>query len=471
MDLEFCAELFAPFHNGELFVGFSGGADSTAVLLLAAELRSRFAFDLTAVHFDHGLRPESACEAETARQFAQARAIKFRLISLALHPGPNLEARAREARLRCWRELAGDRPNCAVLLGHHRDDRLENLFLRLARGSNASGLSGMRTESTIVGVRFLRPLLYSSRSEIEDFLHERGVDQWIHDASNSSIDFERNFLRNKLLREWFERNNAARSGCLHSLDVLEQDALFLEDEARKRYGMIAGTADTPVDFWRNLEPAMLPRVLRFYLNDHFDCARLPSISMIERLKLALQRTSPEKRLIDLGGGIFLELRGDRLRPHHTPSPAPSTERIWRWRREPEVEWHRFLLRASLEDRPPDHSTLETAFFDADQLPDTLLLTPRRPGDKIVPFGRKKPVSLKKLRVDRKLSAEFAAPVLRDGRSGEILWAPGIRHGAAAPVSEKTCRVAVFRCSAAEIPSRNVPPPPVPVPHGTADAQC
>ena len=470
MNLEFCAELFTPFRNGQLFVGFSGGADSTAVLLLAAELRSRFGFDLTAVHFDHGLRPESAREADMARQFAEALDVEFRLIPLALHPGPNLEARARDARLRCWRELAGCRTKCAVLLGHHRDDRLENLFLRLARGSNSSGLTGMQKYSMVDGVRFLRPLINSSRSEIENFLRERGVDQWIHDASNGSTDFERNFLRNKLLREWFERSSAARAGCLHSLDVLELDAQFLESEAEKRYRAIAETAETPLEFWQKLEPAMLPRVLRFYLSDRFDCSVLPTAAMIERLKSAWRSTSPEKRLIDLGGNIFLELRGNRLRPCRSAMPA-QPDRVWRWRSEPRVEWNDYLLLFSLEDRLPDHFSLETACFDADRLPELLRLTPRHPGDKIVPFGRSTPVSLKKLRVDRKLPAEFAAPVLRDGRSGEILWAPGIRHSAAAPVSEKTRRVAVFRCFAEETLSRNAPPPPVPAPPGTADAQC
>ena len=129
----------------ELFVGFSGGADSTAALLFTVDAAAELDIKVTAVHFDHGLRgAESAAEAEAAREFAAKRDIPFRQIDLHLDPeGCDLENRARQARLAVWKQLTADSPGSAVVLGHHADDRVESLFLRLARGSNVSGLISM----------------------------------------------------------------------------------------------------------------------------------------------------------------------------------------------------------------------------------------------------------------------------------------------------------------------------------------
>ena len=90
MNLEICGKLFKSFRGGTLYAGFSGGADSTAVLLAARLYRERIGFRLTAVHFDHGLRgEESRGEARDAARFAAAHGIEFRLVELHLAPGPN----------------------------------------------------------------------------------------------------------------------------------------------------------------------------------------------------------------------------------------------------------------------------------------------------------------------------------------------------------------------------------------------
>ena len=82
-------------------------------------------------------------------------------------------------------------------------------------------------------------------------------------------------------------------------------------------------------------------------------------------------------------------------------------------------------------------------FDAALLPDELIVDRRRPGDRILPFGRTTELSLKKLRIDRKLPFDYPCPVLREP-SGRILWAPGIRHSACAPLSAATTQAVEFR---------------------------
>ncbi len=442
MKLENCAELFRSFCGGRLFAGFSGGADSTALLLAAHEFQPRFGYELTAVHFDHGVRPESAAEAEGARRFAEERGIPFQCVTLNLSGGANLEARAREARLAYWRQTAADKPGTAVLLGHNRDDRVENLFLRLGRGSNTSGLTGLRQDVTVAGVRILRPLLQFSRSEIEEFLHSRNIFEWQNDSSNAANEYERNFLRNRLLAEWSARTPAIRSALARSLEVLELDAHFLEKEAQRLFLQISASAETPLCFWRSLDPALLPRVLRYYLAEHFPQEPIPAFDTVERFTAFLKNRSAEKRLLPLGGDFYLELRGDIIKPFQDQAIPPDL--TWNWRKQHSIRWGGFCFEVFYCDTPPEPD-LQLAFFDAELLPETLIIGMRRAGDRIIPFGKTSPLPLKKLRSDRKIPAERILPVLRTAENAPLLWAVGIRHSATAPVTAAGGRIAVFKC--------------------------
>ncbi len=443
MQLENCAGLFAPFASGTLFAGFSGGADSTAALLAALHHRKRFGYRLAAIHFNHHLRgTESDREAEEARAFAAERGIEFRVIDLRLSSPGSPEAAARAARLEVWKQLAGGTPGAGVVLGHHADDRAENLLLRLARGSNATGLTGLRADATVEGVRFLRPLLNVSRAEIEAFLRGRNIRRWAEDSSNNDPGIRRNRLRHAILPALYEMFPGGREGVRHSLDMLERDAEFLESEARRRFAEIAGDDSSSFAFWKTLPPALLVRVLRLLLSAAAGNDRIPPAALPELLPGLLASESPELRRIPAGGGIELLLRGDRLSVA-LPSPVPPPEEPRPWRRceEPEFRYGGWIFSAAVEPGPGGGSgataSADEACFDAESLPETLWIEPAHPGDRLIPFGRTRETPLKKLRTGRKIPAASAPPTVRLEPGGTICWAPHIRHSALAAVRPET----------------------------------
>ncbi|MBO5922986.1 MAG: tRNA lysidine(34) synthetase TilS, partial [Lentisphaeria bacterium] len=131
----------------KLRVGFSGGADSTALLLLLLEWNFS-AGQIEAVHFDHGLRgKESTADGLWCQDFCRERNIKFTLVKLdlstAVARGCSLEDAARNARLEWYRNHDDNTP---IVLAHHAGDVAENMLLKLARGSNVSSLNSLREE-------------------------------------------------------------------------------------------------------------------------------------------------------------------------------------------------------------------------------------------------------------------------------------------------------------------------------------
>ena len=106
----------------------------------------------------------------------------------------------------------------AIAVGHHKEDQAETFFLNLMRGSGVAGLSGMRYRNGLV----VRPLLDTSRAEIEEYLREKGLD-WIVDSSNASDDFARNRLRNHVLPMLEELFPGAVDSVLKSMEILREN--------------------------------------------------------------------------------------------------------------------------------------------------------------------------------------------------------------------------------------------------------
>ena len=161
-------------------VGVSGGPDSTALLVLAVAAGC----DVTAVHVDHGLRPGSDREAEIVRATAHRFRAGFRGVEVDVEDGPNLEARAREARY----EALGSE----ALVGHTLDDRAETVLLHLLRGTGADGLATLRPPDP------RRPMLRLRRAETVALCAELRI-ATISDPSNDDPRFRRNRIRAELL--------------------------------------------------------------------------------------------------------------------------------------------------------------------------------------------------------------------------------------------------------------------------------
>ncbi len=190
----------------------SGGADSMTLMVLALAADC----DVTVVHVDHGIRAGSAAEAAVVAAAANRFGAAFRAVQVQVQPGPNLEARARDAR---YAVLAPD-----VLTGHTADDQAETVLINVLRGAAGPGLSGMRP-----GVR--RPLLGIRRTTTHDFCKALGI-ELVTDPSNLDPSFLRNRVRHELLPSM---NELAKRDLVPILtrqaDVLRDDGDLLDELA------------------------------------------------------------------------------------------------------------------------------------------------------------------------------------------------------------------------------------------------
>ncbi len=177
-----------------LAAGVSGGPDSLALALLAADWTRTRGGDLLALVVDHGLRPESPAEARGVARLLAGQGIASRILSLGLPGGPALQARARAGRRAALLAACAEAGRPWLLLGHQRGDQAETLLLRAERGSGLDGLAGMAMASPAAEALVLRPLLGTPAARLAATVAAAGL-QALADPSNRDRRFARTGLR------------------------------------------------------------------------------------------------------------------------------------------------------------------------------------------------------------------------------------------------------------------------------------
>ncbi len=234
-----------------MLVACSGGADSTALLGLLALLRDNERLTVTVGHVDHGLRAESAAEAEHVKRMAAGLGLEIRATRLTLTPGPGLPARARDARRAALRAMAGE--GATIVLAHTQTDQAETLLMHATRGAGLEGVAAM----PVWDDPWLRPLLGVPRAATRALCGRLGL-EFVDDPGNLDRRHPRVRVREEVLPVLREQNPrveaalAALAAQAYDAEAALQEWTMREAEARRLGG----------DRWSIVGLERLPRAIR-----------------------------------------------------------------------------------------------------------------------------------------------------------------------------------------------------------------
>lgn len=286
--------------------GFSGGADSLALLLLVWAHWPKRRRLLRALHFDHRLRgAESRADARFCRTVCAG--LDVPLLEgkwPGKHPDAS-EAEARAVRMAFFAEHAH-----IVWLGHQQDDIAETMLMRLARGSGSAGLSAPRPVHRVSRGRVhVRPLLSLKKVELLTALRSAGI-RWREDSSNELGVFFRNRIRRDVVPAWTEAaQRDALAGAARSRMLLEEDDQALEswlDELRP----LTPAGDLELGTIAGKPRALVRRALHRWLLAEPRAGRISSQGF-ESLLSAVMAAKPTRQ--SLGRDGFAVICADRLR--------------------------------------------------------------------------------------------------------------------------------------------------------------
>lgn len=284
-----------------LGIAYSGGADSTALLLAAAQ---SWPGSVTALHINHGMQAAAADFERHCQNFCSERGIPLQIANLQVRPaqGESPEDAARKARYAAVQSLCVHDAIQNVALAHHADDQAETLLLALSRGAGLPGLAGMAERFERGGVVFHRPVLAQSGAALRDWLAQQGI-PFVTDPSNANEALTRNKIRRQLLPALERafpafRQTLARSA-RHAAQAQVLLAQLAADDAR-----LTGLPPR-VNALQSLTQERQANLLRYWLQQEHQC--VPSAAQLgELLKQVAACTTRGHR-------IFLKIASGSVR--------------------------------------------------------------------------------------------------------------------------------------------------------------
>ncbi len=394
-------QIFTP---GPVIVAVSGGADSTALLLILADLAEELGIVIHVAHFDHRTRPRaSAQDADFVAKLANRVGAPIR-VGRAETP-TNTDDAARNTRYAFLRRAAKEIGATAIATGHTRDDQAETVLLHLTRGSGLAGLAGMRPLREGIA----RPLLAIGRDETVAICRDARI-RPRSDATNRSLKFARNRVRLKVLPELERINPRASEAIARLADAAAE--FQIEDDVAVSQALADARASDAIRI-AALEPGVRTRALALAwraATGHVLGARH------RRALEELTATEEGSRSLDLPGGRaireygLVRIVGDR--------PAANTDPPTRIELGREIIWNGWRLVLGPADKTDGAREADVP----KKLLRKLVVRARVAGDRTTDPPRKK---LQDVFTDAKIPASQRGrwPVIAS--EDAVWWVPGL----------------------------------------------
>jgi tRNA(Ile)-lysidine synthase len=395
--------------DGIVVAAVSGGGDSTALLLALNEIES---VELVAAHVNHHLRgADSDADEAFVRDLCARLGVPLHVEDGTLdreavrERGVEAAARGvRHARLHAVRARVGGR---WIATAHQKNDQAETVLMRLMTGGGIAALRGIHP---VRGDGVVRPLLDVRRSELDQFLAERGITPRF-DRSNADTRFLRNKVRAMLPESAVDNLAAVAAQARAQWRVLERAI----DDADKSIARDEETIlkDLPDDAW--LRQAILHKHIRSLDPD----ARDVGARELERLAAQIENV----KRVSVTKHVELLRRGDEIVLRTTPEATPEFEiELTETAYIPEIA-------TTVTVEKTKNQELRTKNSQLFELPNgatpTFLVRNRRDGDRFHPLGLPAEKKLKDFLIDRKVPAELRDRIPLLVWNGAIVWVAGV----------------------------------------------
>ena len=439
-------EQFHMINEGEhVVVGVSGGADSVALLINLIKYRALVNFKITVVHINHMIRQDASDDADYVRELCNKYNVDFKLYEIDIPVMSkechlSSEEAGRIARYNAMRE---QKPN-KIAVGHHMDDLAETVMLNMCRGTGIHGMTGISP----INDDIIRPLLYVSRNEIEEYLNCQGI-RYCTDSTNLEEDYVRNRIRRRIFPYLIDNIN---SRSIYHIAEMANDMLDIEEYINKQ---------TEIEFANVCEIFADEIVVN---KEYF--AALENIIKREILLVAFEKLTPHRKdisrkhvesIIQIAGASgekYLYL------PYGLEAISSYDKLILRKKRisdnrvvnvDVEFENGQFSYDLSeesyIEAKIYENSsevTIEdityTKILDYDKIRCSPKLRNRIQGDYLTVDDNGKKKSLKEYFINEKIPREERDKILLLADGQHIIWAIGYRISSEYKVTDKTKRI-------------------------------
>ena len=423
-----------------ILLGLSGGADSSALLIMLAEYAKQVGSRIYAAHLNHGIRGDEAdrdeqfCKELCSRVGVEFFSKKLDIPSIASASGESVETAARNARYDFFYKIMKEMGIKILATAHNADDNLETLLFNIARGTGLGGLCGIPESRPIGDCVVIRPILTMEKEKIISFCENNGL-SFVTDSTNADNEYTRNKIRNRIIPILKEINPNAVRNASRMTESLKDDSLCLQSMADWFVEELGGNYSIELEKLCGSPSSIVNRAL-IRLYDEITGGKSLEATHINAIKELAKKGIPHSS-ISLPNGIEARVENDRLclltKGNTNFSFDAFNVLLSNGKNEiTDAEVEIFLNDLNYSKNIYKKSILLS--IESDTIDGALVARSRAPGDKILLGGMHK--SVKKLYNEKKIPLELRKriPIICD-KSG-IIAIPfiGIRDGARAKQS-------------------------------------
>ncbi|MBQ2714169.1 MAG: tRNA lysidine(34) synthetase TilS [Clostridia bacterium] len=289
-------------------VGLSGGRDSMALLHYLVREKDRLGITPRAICVEHGIREKSKVECEGVKDYCDKLGVTCKVYHVSVpefakENKQTIEQSARALRYECFEKAMAEGFCDVVATAHHSLDNAETVLMRIFRGTGNKGLGGISEER----VGYIRPLLNSSREEIDEYVRENNI-PYFEDESNEDVMYTRNFIRHEILPKIKERypmieESLRRLSALSKVDEEHFERIAREKLIKLPYGAY-GVSRKEVG-----DRAVFSRIVRLAFSSLGVCADVEErhVELVEKLV-----NSENSDSLDMPYGVVATLEYDNI---------------------------------------------------------------------------------------------------------------------------------------------------------------
>ncbi len=415
----------------------SGGADSMALLCVLYELREKLGIELFAANVNHSIRGEEGDkDSDFVRDFCQKKGIelfykKIDIPRIAKEEQIGEEECGRRERYRFFESIAKRLGGARIATGHHMGDNAETVLFNLFRGSGTKGMGGIPYKRDNI----IRPLLNVSKDEIKSYLTKKNI-PWCEDSTNKECDYTRNRLRNVVLFEAEKIFPKAEEKISSVSEILRQDDEYLTHLALESGAFENGVIvkDKFMLLHESLRRRVVIEALKHWCVKNVDSKKIKAV-----YDIALGGTG---KGVDLGDGVrIVQSYGKVYKTEKNTNDNRGEKYIFKNGENLEISTSDGVWSIKTVDKTVKmRDNKMMAFFDAELLPESLVIRGREEGDYMYPYGMEGKKKIKKIFIDLKIRKEIRDKILMLANNDEILFVPGVRKSARCQPSETTKKI-------------------------------
>ncbi|AND86172.1 tRNA lysidine(34) synthetase TilS [Clostridium tyrobutyricum] len=441
----------------KVVVAVSGGPDSLCLLHILYKLKEELDINLYVAHLNHCLRGKESDEDEKfVKNFCQSLDIEFRskrvdINKISQQRNMSCETAGRKVRYEFFNEVKKEVGAQKVAIAHNANDQAETVLMRIMRGTGLEGLTGIKA---VRDHEFIRPLINTTRCEIENYCKEENLNPQI-DKTNLETIYSRNKIRLELI-PYIEKNfNKDIINTINRLsDTIKVDNNYLDSIAKEKFKKYCDTCPEKVIISKEAfleDEAIVSRILRLSLRDvcgnlyDFEKIHIYDIMRIQKHSTGKQIMLPNRIIVsnDYGDMIIsknikkAKMSNDIYVLHEGINNISNNCAV-------------YIESYCNEGIKNISKNKFIQYFDYDKIKGNIILRNRKEGDKFIPIGMKGSKKLKNMFIDLKISKERRndIPLICFGKS--IAWVVGYRMGELFKIDKHTKKILAIEFEGEEI---------------------